>query len=87
MWWLVLILCLLIGSTIWQSREGLENQEPQSSAEVIAQTEMNRAAIDDLAAKIKELQASSKRIDEVENSIQGTTEMLKSINTQCSKTG
>lgn len=88
MWWLVVFLGLFALVTYWSNgdKEGLEGQAPQSSAEVIAQLETNKAAIEDLNLKIKELQQSDKRIDEIENKINGTTEMLKTINAQCSKT-
>ena len=86
MWWLVAFLCLFVFVTFWSNREGLEGEAPQTSAEVIAQLEMNSAAIDDLNLKMKELQQAEKQINEVENKINGTTEMLKSISAQCSKT-
>jgi len=85
MWWLVVFFCVFAVVVFWpMMREGLE-QAPQSS-EAIAQLELNNAAIEDLAVKMKELQGASKRIDELDNKIEGTVEMLKSINEQCSKT-
>ena len=88
MWWLVLFLSLLVIVTFWpRIQEGLEGQEPQTSAEVISQLELNKASIEELSTKMKELQQAEKRISEIDNKINGTTEMLKSINAQCSKTG
>lgn len=87
MWWLVVFLCLFVIVTFWpRLREGLEGQEPQTSAEVISQLEMNKASIEELSTKMKELQQAEKQINEIENKINGTSEMLKSINAQCSKT-
>ena len=86
MWWLVLFLCAFVIVTYWNRGHRETMEQPQTSAEVIAQLEMNSAAVDELTAKIKTLQASSKRIDEVENKINSTVDMLKSINEQCSKT-
>ena len=86
MWWLVLFFCVFAAVLFWPMvREGLQGQEPQTSSEAIAQLEMNNAAIEELNVKIKELQKSNARIDEVENKINGTVDMLKSINEQCSK--
>jgi hypothetical protein len=88
MWWFLLFILLFAIVSYWPTfrKEGLQGQEPQNSAEALAQLEMNSVAIDDLNAKIKELQASGKRIDELENKINGTVDMLKSVNEQCSKT-